>query len=167
MIDVHGGDPAVGRPRLLAVDHPLVGGLVVAGAGPQRGDVGARVGLGHAERADLRLVGRPVALRHPLAELLARARGEDRGHGERRAHDRHADPGVAPEQLLVDDRQQQPGLVGVELRERLEAVEPDLRRLLDQRPRRLLALVPLGRRRPDDVLRRSRGPSRARRAGPG
>ena len=101
---------------------------------------------------------RAVALRDPLAELLAGARGEDRGDGERRAHDRHADAGVAPEQLLVDDRQHQAGLVGVELRERLEAVEADLRRLLDQRPRRLLALVPLGRRRADDVRREAVDP---------
>ena len=43
----------------------------------------------------------------------------------------------------------QPGLVGVELGERLEAVEADLRRLLDERPGRLLALVPLGRRGAD------------------
>ena len=62
---------------------------------------------------------------------------------ERRAHDRHADARVAPEQLLVDERQRQAGRVGEELGEALEAVEPDLRRLLDHRPRRLLALVPL------------------------
>ena len=34
--DVHVGDPAVGRVRLLPVEHPLVGGLVVAGAGAHR-----------------------------------------------------------------------------------------------------------------------------------
>ncbi len=155
---VHVGDPAVGGPGLLAVEDPLVGRLVVAGARPQRGHVGAGVGLGDAERADLRLVDGAVALRHPLAELLARAGGEDRGDGERRAHDRHPDPGVAPEQLLVDDRQQQAGLVGVELRQRLEAVEADLRRLLDQRPGRLLALVPLRRGGADDVLGESVDP---------
>ena len=34
----------------------------------------------------------------------------------------------------------------------LEAVEPDLRRLLDDRPGRLLALVPLGSGRTDRLL---------------
>ena len=37
----------------------------------------------------------------------------------------------------------QAGRIGVELPHRLEAVEADLRRLLDDRPGRLLALVPL------------------------
>ena len=34
----------------------------------------------------------------------------------------------------------------------VEAVQPDLGRLLHDRPRELLPLVPLGRRRADDVL---------------
>ena len=155
---VHVRDPAVGGPGLLAVEHPLVGRLVVARPRAQRRHVRAGVGLGDAERADLRLVDGAVALRHPLAELLGRAGGEDPGDGERRAHDRHPDPGVAPEQLLVDDRQQQAGLVGVELRQRLEAVEADLGRLLDQRPGRLLALVPLRGGGPDDLLGESVDP---------
>ncbi len=50
---------------------------------------------------------------------------------------------------------------------RLEAVEADLRRLLDDRPGRLLALVPLGGGRAHDVSRRSRGPSRGCPSGPG
>ena len=49
--DVDVGDAAVGRPRLLAVEHPLVLGLVVLGGGAKRRDVGAGVGLGDAERA--------------------------------------------------------------------------------------------------------------------
>ena len=149
---VHVGDAAVGGPGLLAVDDPLVGASRRTSRGSAAMDTSrARVGLGDAERGDLRVGLGAVALRDPLAELLARAGGEDRGDGERRAHDRHADPGVAPEQLLVDDRQHQAGLVGVELRQRLEAVEADLRRLLDQRPGRLLALVPLRRGGADDV----------------
>ena len=117
------------------------------------GDVGAGVRLGDAEGADLRVVGacrstagstRRSARRVPLAKMPATASVG--------AHDRHADAGVAPEQLLVDDRQRQAGRVGEELRERLEAVEADLRGLLDDRPGRLLALVPLGRGRAHDVL---------------
>ena len=95
---------------------------------------------------------RAVALRHPLEQLLGRARGEDPGHGERRAHDRHADAGVAPEQLLVHDREGEAGLVGPELGDALEAVEPDLGRLLDHRPGGLLALVPLRGGRAHHVL---------------
>ena len=64
--DVDVGDAAVGDPRLGAVEHPLVGGLVVHGPGAQAGHVGAGVGLAHAERAEGDLVGRAVALRHPL-----------------------------------------------------------------------------------------------------
>ena len=67
-------------------------------------DVGAGVGLGGAEGGDRGLVGGAEALRDPLADLLGRALAEDRGDGERGAEDRHADAGVAPEQLLVDDR---------------------------------------------------------------
>ena len=57
--DVDVGDAAVGRPRLLAVEDPLVLGLVVDRAGAQRRDVGAGVGLGDAERGDRGLVGVP------------------------------------------------------------------------------------------------------------
>ena len=74
---VHVGDAAVRGPRLLAVEHPLVLGLVVAGAGAQRRHVRAGVGLGDAEGADLRLRLGAVALRHPLEQLLGRARGVD------------------------------------------------------------------------------------------
>ena len=87
----------------------------------------------------------------PLGHLLGRALAEDRRDRERGAHDRHPDPGVAPEQLLVDERQHQPRLVEPELGQALVAVEADLRRLLDHRPRRLLALVPFGGGGADDV----------------
>ena len=91
------------------------------------------------------------ATRDPLRHLLGCALTEDRGDRERGAHDRHPDPCVTPEQLLVDDRQRQARLVEPELRQALVAVEADLRRLLDHRPRRLLALVPLGGGGADDV----------------
>ena len=94
------GDAAVGDPRLGAVEHPLVLGLVVHGPGAQRAHVGAGVGLGHAEGAELRLRRRAVALRHPLDDLLGRAVAGDAGGGEAGAEDRQADAGVAPEQLL-------------------------------------------------------------------
>ena len=127
--DVHAGDAAVGGPRLLAVEDPLVGGLVVARGGADGRDVRAGVGLGGAEGGHRGLLDAAEALRDPLADLLAGALAEDRRDRQRRAHDGHADAGVAPEELLVDDRQQQPGGVGVELRQRVEPVEPDLGRL--------------------------------------
>ncbi len=107
--------------------------------------VRARVGLRSAERGHLQVIGRAEAAGDPLADLLAAALAEDRGHGQRGAHDRHADTGVAPEQLLVDDRQRQAGGVGEELGEPFEPVQPDLGGLLDDRPGGLLLLVPLVR----------------------
>ena len=92
------------------------------------------------------------ALRNPLAELLGGSLPEDRGDGERGAEDAHPDPGVAPEELLVDDRQRRPGLVGPELGQPFEAVETDLGGLLDHRPGRFLALVPFRGGGPDGVL---------------
>ena len=146
------GDAAVGGPGLLAVDNPLVGRLVVLGGGADRRDVGAGVRLGGAEGGDLGVLGAAEALRDPLADLLAGPLTEDRGDGQRGAHDRHADAGVAPEELLVGDRQGQTGRIGEELPERFEAVEADLGRLLDHRPGSLLALVPFRRGGTDYAL---------------
>ena len=98
------------------------------------------------------LLGRAVALRHPLTDLLGRAVAGDPGGGESRAHDRHADPGVTPEQLLDGDRQRQTGRVEHGVGHEVHAVEADLGGLLDDRVRELLALVPLAAGRPDDRL---------------
>ena len=150
--DVDVGDATVGRPCLLAVDHPLIGGLVVLGGGSNRRDVGAGIRLRGAESRDLGLIDAAEALRDPLPHLLRRALSEDRGDGQRGAHDRHADAGIAPEELLISNRQRQAGLVAEELAQRFEAVEADLGRLLDHRPGRLLALVPFRRGGTDDAL---------------
>ncbi len=150
--DVDVRDPAVGRPGLLPVDDPLVLGLVVLGGGAVAGDVGAGVRLRRAERGDLDVVLGAEALRHPLDHLLGRARAEDPGDRERRPEDRHPDPGVAPEELLVHEGEGEPGRIGPELRDRLEAVEPDLGRLLHDGPGELLLLVPLVRGGADDLL---------------
>ena len=146
------GDAAVGDPGLGAVEHPLVLGLVVDGPRLERRDVRAGVGLGHAERGQLDVVGRPEALRDPLADLLGRAVGEDAGHGERRAEDGQRDAGVAPTHLLVDEAHEQAGRVGEALGDEVEGVQPDLGRLLDDGPRRLFTLVPLGAGGAHDVL---------------
>ena len=76
--DVDVGDAAVGDPGLGAVQDPLVVRLVVDRAGAQRRDVAAGVGLGDPEGRELDVVGRPVALRHPLHLLFGRAVRDDR-----------------------------------------------------------------------------------------
>ena len=149
---VHVGDAAVGDPRLGAVERPLVLRLVVDGAGAQARHVGAGVGFGHAERAELHVVGGAVALRHPLHDLLGSAVAGDAGRRERRAHDRHADAGVTPEDLLDGDRKGQAGRVAHGVQEEVGAVEPDLCSLLHDRPWELLTLVPLVGGRTDDSL---------------
>jgi hypothetical protein len=49
------------------------------------------------------------------SQLLGCAGTEDRGHRQRGAKTRHPDAGIAPEQRLVDDRQQQLALICPEL----------------------------------------------------
>ena len=149
---VHVGDAAVGDPRLRAVEHPLVRGRVVHGAGAQAGHVRAGVGLADTERSEGDVVGGAVALRDPLADLLGRAVAGDPGGGETRPHDRHADPGVTPEQLLDGHRQRQAGRIEHRVGHEVHAVEADLGGLLDDRPRELLALVPLVAGRANDGL---------------
>ncbi len=141
------GDPPVGDPRLLAGEHPLVLGLVVTRLRGHRGDIGAGLRFGDAERRHLRVVLVAVALGHPLGELVRRAGGEDSGDGEGGAEERHADSGVAPEQLLVGYLEGEPRRVAVHVGEGLESVETDPGRLLDDRPGRLLAGIPFGGRR--------------------
>ena len=142
-IDVGVGDAAVGDPGLGPVEHPLVGGLVVDRAGAQARDVAAGVGLRDAEGAELDVVGGPEALRDPLHLLLGGAVGHDPGDRQGRAHDRQADPGVAPGELLEGQHHLEPQRIAEGVGHEVEAVEADLGRLLDDRPRRLLALVPL------------------------
>ena len=74
------GDAAVGDPRLGAVEHPLVLGLVVDRAGAQRADVACRRrARSRRTRPSWIVVGRAEALRDPLADLLGRAVGDDAG----------------------------------------------------------------------------------------
>jgi len=147
------GDAAVGDPRLGAVEHPLVLGLVVDGLGAQRGDVRTGVGLAHAEGAELHVIGGAVALGHPLHELLGGAVAHDAGGGQARTHDGQTDAGVAPEHLLDGDGHGETGGVAHHgVGHEVDAVEPDLGRLLHDGPGELLLLVVLGRCRSDDVL---------------
>ncbi len=115
-------------------------------------DIGPGVGFGGGEGSELDVVGVAVALRHPLHDLFAGARCRDTGGGQTRAHDGHADAGVAPEQLLDGHRQGEPGgVVHHGLGHELPAVEPDLGRFLDHGVREFLALVPLVSHRSDLV----------------
>ena len=100
------GDAAVGDPRLGAVEHPLVLGLVVDGPGAQRAARRSRrrARSRRTRRAAI-FVRRAEALRHPLARSARACRWRRcRRRARRGAEDRQADAGVTPEQLLHDDR---------------------------------------------------------------
>ena len=147
--DVHVGDPAVADPHLVAVDHPVV--AVATRRGPQVADVAAALGLRDRQRRELEVTRLAEALRRPLEHLL-RSRGlADRGQRECRHHDREADARAAPEQLLHEQRQAQPGRVADEVAVEQRVVEPLLRGLLEHGPGELLLLVVLRGDRAYDV----------------
>ncbi len=147
------GDAAVGDPGLCAVEQPLVGGFLIHSSGSVCGHVGAGVGLGCGKGPELDVVGVAVALRHPFHDLFTGSRGGDARGRKTRSHDRHADAGVAPEQLFQSHRHRQPGpVVHHDLGHELPAVEPDLGRLFQNRPRCLLPLVPFLGRRTDHII---------------
>ena len=92
------GEVAHGVPRLLPVDHEVV--AVLDGARAQRGQVGARVGLGHALRPDL------VAAQHRREEarlLLVGAEVHDRRRDVRDADHVHRAGRPRPAHLLHVD----------------------------------------------------------------
>ena len=77
--------------------------LVVDGPGPQRRHVASRRRARSRRRR--RAARRPRVPKHcgqPLPHLLGRALAHDADRAEHRAHDRQADAGVAPEQLLEE-----------------------------------------------------------------
>ncbi len=152
--DVDVGDAAVGDPRLGAVEDPLVGGLVVDRPGAQRA---TRRSRRRARRRRTRRAGscrrcRSTAGTHsmtcsgvPLPAMPAAARPEPKIDRPMPASPQNsssrATGSVRP--VLVAERR---------LGEEVERVEADLGRLLDDRPRELLALVPLVGGGADDVL---------------
>src|SRR6266540_3573266 len=144
------GDASVGDEHLLAVDDPAA--VLADRARLHGGHVRPGVGLGDREGAEGGLVRRPVAGGDPGRDLVRRALGEDRGHGQAGALDGQRDAGAAPGQLLGDQRRHDPGAVAVGLLQELGAVESDLGRLLDDRPRKLFGLVVLVGDRPDLLL---------------
>ncbi len=144
-------DAAVGGPGLGAVQNPFVGCLRVDSPGPDRADITARVGFGRAERAEFDVVRAAEHLRQPLADLLGRAAAADGDRRQAASGQREADSGVAPEDFLEGDRRAKAGRFQPLPAEEVERVEPDLRGLFQDGPGRLLALVPLGGRRPHDI----------------
>src|SRR5690606_30687428 len=147
--DVHVGDAAVGGPGLDAVDDPVA--VVVHGAGADGADVGAGVGLGGAEGAELDVVLVAEHLGQPRAELLGGAVAGQGGGGQAGADDRQGDAGVAPDQLLEHDGHRQPARLEPLGGEEVQGVQADLGGFLDDRPGGLLALVPFGAGRADHV----------------
>src|SRR3989442_4091524 len=154
--DVDVGDPAVGDENLLAVDDPVA--VLADGAGLHRRDVGAGVWLGPRQGAQGRLLRSPEAGRDPGRDLLWRALGEDRRHRQARALDGHRDARAAPGQLLGDERGHDARAVAVRLLQELGAVEPDLGRVLDDRPGEFLGFVVLVGLRADFLLREAMDP---------
>ena len=140
---VNVGNAAVGDPCLGAVEHPLVGGLVVDSTGAQRRNIATGVWLADAECAELHIVGGAVTLGHPLHHLLRRAVARNTGGGESRTHDGHTDAGIAPEQFFDGHGQGEPSGIGHCVHQEIKAVETDLGGLLNDWPRELLGFVPL------------------------
>jgi hypothetical protein len=83
---------------LRAVDDPLV--ALADGVVRHARDVGAGVGLGQAERGELRLLGQATEV---LALELLGAAEAQRARGEAVARDRGADARTAPAELLLDE----------------------------------------------------------------
>jgi hypothetical protein len=132
---------AVGDPHFLAVDHVLVAPAL--GAGANRGDVGAGVGLGDAVRAEEALLGHAAE----VLLLLGLGAGDDDGH-LRQGVGLHggADAGAAPAVLLGDEH----AVEGAEpeAAARLGDVrvhQPELPRLLQRRVGVLARLVVVAR----------------------
>jgi hypothetical protein len=91
------GVRAVGDEALGAVDDVLV--ALLDGGGAHARDVGAGVGLGQAERGELGALGQHAEVL--LLDLVGPAQRHG-GGGEAVAHQRGADAGAAPAELLLD-----------------------------------------------------------------
>ena len=137
---VPAGVRAVRDEDLGAVDDVLV--ALLDGPGAHRADVGARLGLRQAEGGELRLLDEHSE--ELLLDLLRAADDHGRG-GKAVAHQRRADAGAAPAELLLD----QTAVEGVEtgaavLLGELGVHEADLVRLLDDllRPGGVSVVVP-------------------------
>ena len=139
------GDAAVRDVALLAVEDEVA--AVPARGRLDAGEVRARDRLGEGDRRQ-----RPVLARQQrqvAVALLVGAEAEQRPDGEHRRGDRGGEPGAAPGELLADQRGRHGAdpAAAVLGRDR-ERGEPDPRRLREQLRREVLALVPLGRDRP-------------------
>ena len=145
------GDPAVADEDLLPIDHPVR--AIPPRARLYRADVAAAARLGHGERGELDVAGRAEAFGRPLHELLIGGRLTNGGQCQRGHHDRQPDPRAAPEELLHQYRQREPGRIGRKLRIELPLVQALSCRLLDDGPRELLSLVIFGGSGPYDLAR--------------
>ena len=127
-------------------------GAIPARPGAQVAHVAAALGFGDRQRGQLQIAGRTEALRRPLQHLLGRGGLPDRRQRQRRHHDGQADAGAPPEQLLHEHRQRQARGVADQVAVEQRAVEAPAGRLLQHRPRELLALVVVGGHRADHLF---------------
>ena len=167
------GDVRVGRPHLLAVDHPLV--AVQLGPGAGAGQVGAGAGLGEALAPHL-LAGEQR--RQEARLLLLGAPGQDRRAGHAQADDPEVARGVRAGRLLQVDaleggRQSQPAVLrrpgdagvarGGQLR---RPVPPEVEVLQARRTAGARPSRPAGSRPATRAARRGRRPPRGCRGSP-
>src|SRR6266700_485022 len=153
---VHVGDTAVGDEYLLAVEDPVP--VLADRARLHRGDIGPCLRLGHRKGAQRRLLDSAKAREDPGRDLLRGPLREDRRDRQPGALDGEGDARAAPGQFLGDQGGHDPGGVGVGLLEEVDAVEADLGRFLDHRPRELLGFFVLSRHRADRLLREAVDP---------
>ena len=144
------GVAAVRDPLLDAGDRPAV--AVRVGPRAQRARVGAGLGLGQREGADL-LAARERG--HEALALLLGAEREDRQRAGARVHcDRDSDAGVRARELLEDeDVREEVGAGAAELFRHADAHQPELGELPVQLRREAVLPIPGGRVRLDLGLR--------------
>ena len=132
---------AVGDEHLAAVDAPHV--AVADGPGADRGDVGAGVGLGDRDRADL--LARDRRHQPPFALVVGAEVGEGRRGHVGLHRDRHRDRARAAPGELLDEHEAggQVAVAPAEARRVVEAEEAELSATAEQRVGEVAGPLPL------------------------
>src|SRR6202030_960632 len=148
---VSGGTMNVAWPRVPNSGYTDATTMWTAAMPPFVAHVRAGARLGGAERRDLRISWTAEHLGKELTELLGRSARRERSRSQTRPEDGQRDTSIAPEHLLEHGQQPETAGFSGHLREQLRRVQADFRGLSDDRPRRLLALIPFGGGGPDHL----------------